>query len=315
MIAILTVANDIHAIAVARNLEERHGEKPSIIEVDNVSLNETLHWGPGVSSSEALITLSDGMTISVSEFIVIWSRRWRSQQRLQGIAVDRAGRDLVDNDCRGTLYGMLETSCTGVWVSGLRETERASNKLVQLKAAQEQGFRIPRTIVSNNPAEVRSFVATCPDGAIAKAVVGTKERLAFVERIDPERIDDESVAICPAIFQEYVPGTKHVRLNAFGDDLYGYRIETENVDWRPDLNVPVSRWQVPEEVRKKIRSFLQRMGLNMGVFDLKESTNGELFWLEVNPQGQFLFLEGLTGDPLAAHFADFLHRTASTHRV
>jgi hypothetical protein len=38
---------------------------------------------------------------------------------------------------------------------------------------------------------------------------------------------------------------------------------------------------------------------------------GELVWLEVNPQGQFLFLQGITGMPLAEHFADFLIAAAN----
>jgi len=31
----------------------------------------------------------------------------------------------------------------------------------------------------------------------------------------------------------------------------------------------------------------------------------EFVWLEVNPQGQFLFQEGLTGEPLTEHFAEY----------
>jgi hypothetical protein len=43
----------------------------------------------------------------------------------------------------------------------------------------------------------------------------------------------------------------------------------------------------------------------MGIVDLKVTPSGEAVWLEVNPQGQFLFLEGLTGEPLTEHFAEY----------
>jgi hypothetical protein len=33
-------------------------------------------------------------------------------------------------------------------------------------------------------------------------------------------------------------------------------------------------------------------------------------WLELNPQGQFLFVEGLTGVDLAGPFSEFLFREA-----
>jgi hypothetical protein len=46
----------------------------------------------------------------------------------------------------------------------------------------------------------------------------------------------------------------------------------------------------------------------MGIVDMKLAPDGEPVWLEVNPQGQFLFLEGLCGMPLTEIFADFLIR-------
>jgi hypothetical protein len=39
-----------------------------------------------------------------------------------------------------------------------------------------------------------------------------------------------------------------------------------------------------------VRRVLDCLGLEMGNIDLKESPSGEIVWLEVNPQGQFLFL-------------------------
>jgi hypothetical protein len=44
----------------------------------------------------------------------------------------------------------------------------------------------------------------------------------------------------------------------------------------------------------------------MGIIDMKLMPNGEIVWPEVNPQGQFLFLEGIAGLPLSSHFADYL---------
>ncbi|MCX4674881.1 hypothetical protein OG413_05995 [Streptomyces sp. NBC_01433] len=44
----------------------------------------------------------------------------------------------------------------------------------------------------------------------------------------------------------------------------------------------------------------------MGIIDIKLMPDGEPVWLEVNPQGQFLFLESLLGEPLADRFLDFL---------
>jgi hypothetical protein len=44
----------------------------------------------------------------------------------------------------------------------------------------------------------------------------------------------------------------------------------------------------------------------MGIVDLKLTPKGEVVWLEVNPQGQFLFLQPLTKMSLDQYFADYL---------
>jgi hypothetical protein len=48
------------------------------------------------------------------------------------------------------------------------------------------------------------------------------------------------------------------------------------------------------------------LGLDMSIHDLIVDRNEVPIWLEIYPQGQFLFLEGLTGAPMTRHFAEFL---------
>jgi glutathione synthase/RimK-type ligase-like ATP-grasp enzyme len=48
------------------------------------------------------------------------------------------------------------------------------------------------------------------------------------------------------------------------------------------------------------------MGLYYGAIDLIESNDGESYFLEVNPQGQFLFNEIDTEAPMSDAFADLL---------
>ena len=44
----------------------------------------------------------------------------------------------------------------------------------------------------------------------------------------------------------------------------------------------------------------------MGIFDLNYDGEGQPLRLEVNPQGQFLFMEGLARVRLTEHFGAFL---------
>jgi glutathione synthase/RimK-type ligase-like ATP-grasp enzyme len=48
------------------------------------------------------------------------------------------------------------------------------------------------------------------------------------------------------------------------------------------------------------------LGLVFGTIDLKVADNGDHVFLEINPQGQFLYIEILTGLPISNALADFL---------
>ncbi|MET9386038.1 hypothetical protein ABZY09_34485 [Streptomyces sp. NPDC002928] len=132
--------------------------------------------------------------------------------------------------------------------------------------------------------------------------IGGRRSLAWTSHAD----SPESFTVCPAVYQEYVPGRHHIRLNCFGEDMYAALIETDDLDWHPDLNVPICRWHVPDELARRVTAVLRRLGLRMGIIDIKLTPDGEPVWLEVNPQGQFLFLEPLLGEPLADRFLDYL---------
>ena len=51
---------------------------------------------------------------------------------------------------------------------------------------------------------------------------------------------------------------------------------------------------------------MKELGLPFGTIDMKLTDDGEHIFLELNPQGQFLYIEILTGLPIASAVADFL---------
>jgi hypothetical protein len=67
-------------------------------------------------------------------------------------------------------------------------------------------------------------------------------------------------------------------------------------------------------VRDRLTSVLDHLGISMAAMDAKIRPDGEMVWLEANPQGQFLFLEGLTGLDLTGRFCEFLIEWADRGR-
>jgi hypothetical protein len=56
------------------------------------------------------------------------------------------------------------------WMSFPPCIRRASNKIEQLQRAAQLGFRVPRTLVTNDPARVQEFYETCGRHMIYKAL-------------------------------------------------------------------------------------------------------------------------------------------------
>lgn len=305
MILAVSIRDDFHALAVRHAALRRGYGDFHIVECDRLSGRHSVSWRSHDASPATVLT-SEGFALPLNEVSVLWWRRVRADQETAAHAADEHQRRLVNNDCRGALAGVLAASFRGSWVSSPEATDRAADKVYQLMVAHDAEFRVPRTLVSQSKDEVVAFIREV-GRVVVKPVVGASGPLMFTRYLDdPESIAESSFAVCPAIYQEYIPGNRHIRLNCFGEDMYAALIETDDLDWRPDLNVPISRWAVPTDLARLVRRVLRRLGLRMGIVDLKLTPQGEAVWLEVNPQGQFLFLEPLIGEPLADHFVEFL---------
>jgi glutathione synthase/RimK-type ligase-like ATP-grasp enzyme len=250
-----------------------------------------------------------GEPVVVGDLDVIWWRRAHTPPRVPATVTDEAHRQLIANDSQAAVLGLLLTEFAGTWVSDPAATRRAENKLVQLHAAQAAGFRVPKTLVSQDPDAVARFCRTLDNQVVVKPVRGTRIRPPLTGLLDDRLLAEEAataVSLSPAIYQEYVPGRHHVRVHVFGDQVYAAELESDAVDWRADMNIPVRPTELPAAVEDRLRHVLRLLDLRMGVFDLKRADGGEFVWLEVNPQGQFLFIEGLCGLPLTSALGDFL---------
>jgi hypothetical protein len=310
VILTVSIENDLHTMAIQQAAVRRGYESFHVVNCDRISGRSSLSWHSHENPHGTVVT-SDGSRIAVDQLSVLWLRRFRADQESEGLIASDHQRRLVNNDCRGALAGILGASFRGTWLSSPEATAQAADKIYQLAVAQSAGFRVPRTLVSQSRAEVIDFVGEVGK-VIVKPVVGATGPLMFTQYIDePANIAVESFEVCPAMYQEYIPGRRHIRLNCFGERMFAASIDTDDLDWRLNLNVPIRRWAVPNDVAQLIGLTLGRLGLKMGIIDLKLTPSGEPVWFEVNPQGQFLFLEPLLNEPLTEHFLDYLLSTSA----
>jgi hypothetical protein len=300
-------SEDLHAHGVRKRLQD-HGHTCDVLETDALSGRSELSWS--WESPHARVPVFGGGHVNVDDVDIIWWRRiGRSRSQLTD---DPAHQDVIGNDCESALRGILLSSFAGRWIDPPHLVAKAENKLAQLRIAHQCGLRLPPTLVSQDPLAVRAFADKHHGDVIAKVLRGTLRKPLVAVSLDPDALDDNSIRSCPTIYQARIPGDRHLRVNVFGTEIHAFEITSEHLDWRPYPDNPILPISLASELAARLLRVLGLLGLHMGVFDLKIDTDGVPVWLELNPQGQFLFLQAVSGLDLLGACARFLERVSTS---
>ena len=84
------------------------------------------------------------------------------------------------------------------------------------------------------------------------------------------------------------------------------------VDWRRGDVDRLDHWieELPGEVARQCIELVADYGLLFGAIDLARRADGKYVFFELNPNGQWAWLEHRTGLPLRARLADLLLQPA-----
>jgi glutathione synthase/RimK-type ligase-like ATP-grasp enzyme len=190
------------------------------------------------------------------------------------------------------------------------------NKFDQLAIAEKLGFRIPNTIVTNNPASAKEFVEQ-HETAVIKSVGGYGRQIEggfytvytnIVTKAILDRFD--TIRLAPVCLQEYVEKAFELRVTVVGQQVFGCRIDSQiteqtQVDWRRYNNkTPHSIYVINEQLRGRMIAMMQHYGIRLASFDLVVTPDDRTIFLEMNPATQFFWIEELTGMPIADAIID-----------
>jgi glutathione synthase/RimK-type ligase-like ATP-grasp enzyme len=180
------------------------------------------------------------------------------------------------------------------------------NKAAQLLLARKSGLKVPETTISNSPAAVRKFFDRHPGDAICKAFAthvwqqqgSTDISVTETFRLNREELPaaDEVFTYAPAIYQEMVKKQFDVRAVLMGDRVYSFAVRTpaNSLDWRHDAalrKVEVEPIATPAAVQSGVLDFARQTGACFGSLDFAVDRDGQWWFLEINEEGQFLWLD------------------------
>ncbi len=304
----LTVKGDFHTFIVGQNLLRQFGNKLeiSMVNMDERSVSGGFSWNISNSdgTSSALIKNNDGEWVDLKKSDLIWCRRFTRAQRQDN-----------DNDFLTKQWDaagwFLANYANNKWIDKPASIINAENKPQQLIHAREAGFSIPNTLVSQDPDQIKNFFESEPGGIIVKPLkASTKKQIFTVDLTMNAFNHPNDFKAFPAIYQQKIGGDHHLRIVCLPDKIFVFLIKSKELDWRKRNDIDIQNIDTDSDVADKCRRLLDKLHLTMGVIDAK-IINGEIYFLEVNPQGQFLFLEAFTGVNLtnayAGYFAEMLN--------
>lgn len=227
--------------------------------------------------------------------------------------------DVVQSFINQETQGLFDCVLAGYrdcrWVNPRERIAEARPKIMQLQHAANIGLRIPDTLITTNIDALKEFSVRHNGQIVAKPiqaqVVGSADTALVVGTRQLTSEDFESATkFSPCYAQERLPLKSEIRVVVFGDRLYPFRLTAkEKADDLKQLKlsqIDHERCELDESTSQKIRSLMSFYNLEFGAIDLAVVDDEAPVFLELNPNGQWLWLQYMTGENLIDPFIDFL---------
>jgi glutathione synthase/RimK-type ligase-like ATP-grasp enzyme len=316
-IALFGSRTDVHAEALATEARRR-GAEVAWVEP------EALERSVSVRDDAAEMVL-DGVRIDDARGALV-----RTVPLPSAPAVEREGRWVLHDDWfAGYMHSRERAAVYACWLRGLEyagvpvvnpalASTAVAFKPFQLRVLRGLGARVPRTLVTNDPDEVRRFA-----GVEREVVYKPVEGGALARLLDAEALERlELVRSAPAIFQERVRGAD-VRAVLVGDrvvssvEIVGTE-EGRVLDFRADLAYARGEAEyravpLPPEVERFCAEAARACGLIVAGVDLKR-LGSEWTFLELNSAPRYLDVERKVGDAISSAIVEELIERAVRFR-
>lgn len=268
-------------------------------------------------SWHGVLTTPGGM-VNLDEIHAVWYRSPEAYRMPPQLSHAEAQHARVE--AKYGLGGVL-ASLPVLWCNHPNRVADAAYKPVQLARAALAGLTVPDTLITNEPNAVRGFAAGGP--TVTKLVGGMSidedgaRKNVYTRRVtDDDLADLRGIEHTTHLFQRWVPKQRECRVIVIGEQVTAAAITASSaaayVDYRTDYDsLSYELVTPPEQVIKGIRLLMDGFGLTYGALDFVITPSGEWVLLELNPAGQYGFIENATRAPLTGQLADLLTGVAA----
>jgi glutathione synthase/RimK-type ligase-like ATP-grasp enzyme len=252
----------------------------------------------------------------ISSFSAVWFRRTKLPS-LQADGLSEAERNNLLSEYDALLFNLLQTISVKKWLSQPNAIYNAENKLYQLRLAHEIGFTIPETLVTNNKERLLTFSDLCKGDVIIKPLKSGRikdlnhQRLIYTNKLQAAHLANiDQYDLTPSIFQKRIEKEYELRITVIGNEVFAAKVDSQSdpetiIDWRKK-KLKFAAYKLPPEIADQCRCLTSKLDLSFGAIDMIKSTDGSYYFLEINPNGQWAWVEIDTGMDISGSIINFL---------
>jgi len=245
----------------------------------------------------------DGADYDIEDFSAIWYMKPHLPIKLMQFEPAEY-RQFIQNQFRVMRTSLWSVFQHKKWIDDPWAIEKAENKIYQLTMARKARLAFPDTLVTSDPVRVKAFYKKYGSNIIIKLLGASprENKVLYTNVVTDEHLDNlDTVKMSPSIFQARIPKAYELRISIVGEEIFPVKINSQgddltSLDWRrkPKLNdfdVKMEQTSLPKNIEESLKRFMKILGLRFGCIDMIVTPSGDYVFLEINPNGQWYFVQ------------------------
>lgn len=255
------------------------------------------------------IGIDTGWTISCSQWNIresdVYSIYYRKPLLPDLTEYEDFYRSMISRDIISLINGIVDDFSGKVLTkpSLLRKTE---NKTFQLLYARRHNIAMPESYIGNhNPFDNIEGLMIIKPLTTGKITVAERTEIYQTSYINKALGD---ISLTPIYVQHYTEKAYEVRLTYIDGIIFAVRIDSpDKLDWRKNYaKLTYSLIECPVFIKNMCCALMRDWNLHFGAFDFIVLPTDEWIFLEVNPNGQWLWIEHELKIPISNYIIKYL---------
>lgn len=314
-VLIITNKGDITTDFIVRELKSQN---ISFYRLNTEEITKSISLSFNIEEKEfTILDKSSNSRYNCFDFTSVYYRR----PEIPSINIDKLSNGeqiFVRNELSYFLEGLYKILKNALWFSPVYAIREAENKVHQLIKAQELGFEIPKSLLTTEYEAALDFFNSTSSNCIIKPIKSglinesENDKVVFTSKISEFPEEPSAIQNCPSFFQEHIGKIADLRVTVVGNKVFATEIlsqenEDTKVDWRRGENVLIHRKvTLPKDIHDKCILLVSDLNLKFGAVDFIIDKEGNYIFLEINPNGQWAWIENQTNYPISKEIVKIL---------